>query len=112
MEANVVGSLNFSQIIERQIDFLLTNDIFPKEGNEESDRGERKALEKMLVDSGKLTESEFEAKYLSELVELKVRAENKDYSVEDGDDYYESYSNTLVGILRIINPIHLYDLSE
>ena len=111
METNIVGSLNFTQIIQRQIDFLLNNDIFPKEGNEESDRGEREALENMLSDSCQLTESEFEAKYLNELSELKKRAESKEYSAEDGSDYYESYNNALVEILKIINPKHLYDIN-
>ncbi len=101
-----------SQIIQRQIDFLLNNDIFPKEGNEASDLGEQEALEKMLADSRSLTESEFESKYLKEMRDLKERAESKDYSVEDCDDYYESYNNTLVTVLQIINPIHLYDLSD
>jgi len=112
MVVKVVGSLDLSQIIQRQIDFLLNNDVFPKEGNEASDRGEQEALEKMLVDSNNLTESEFESKYLKEMADLKERAESKNYSVEDGDDYYESYSNTLVSVLKIINPIHLYDLSD
>ena len=108
----MIGNLNFSQIIQRQIDFLLNNDIFSKEGNEESDRGEREALENMLADSRALTEKEFESKYLQELASLKERSENKEYSVEDGDDYYEAYNNTLVEILKIIDPIHQYDLDK
>lgn len=111
MKTSAVGNLNLSKIIQRHIEFFHNNDIFPKEGNEESERGELEALENMLADSKKLTEKEFEAKYIKELTALKKRFEDKEYSVEDGDDYYESYNNTLVEILKIINPIHLYDLS-
>ncbi|MEM5515204.1 hypothetical protein WNY79_20160 [Pseudoalteromonas sp. AS84] len=111
MESKVVASLNLSEIIKRQIHFLYNNDIYDSEGNEESDRGEDEALTNMLESSLQLSEKEFEAKYLAELAELKHRFDNKEYNVADGDDYYESYNNTLVSILRLINPYHGFDLS-
>ena len=108
----MIGNLTFADILQRKLEFHLNNDIFPKVGNENSDRGKRDALERMLADSSKLTESQFESKYLAELEDLKARASSKPFSIADGDDYYEAYNNTVVGILTLLNPIHLYDLSD
>jgi len=112
MTSPLIGSLDFSQIIQRKLTFPLNNDLFPKEGNENSYRGEQDALERMLADSNQTTEHQFESKYLAELADLRARAEAKQFSIDDGDDYYESYNNTVVGVLTLINPLHLYDLSD
>ncbi|WP_197465811.1 hypothetical protein, partial [Vibrio sp. HI00D65] len=74
--------------------------------------GERDALQKMLSDSVQMSEKEFEEKYLAEVNRLKKRIEGKDFSEKDNDDYYESFSNTLVSILALINPANLYDLED
>jgi hypothetical protein len=108
----MIGNLTFTEILRRKLEFHLNNDIFPRLGNENSDRGERDALERMIDDSKIMSEHEFEAKYLAELEGLKARAESKPFSIADGDDYFESYNNAIVGILALINPIHLYDLSD
>ena len=108
----MIGNITFTEILQRKLEFHLNNDIFPKIGNENSDRGERDALERMIVDSKNMSECNFETKYLAELEDLKARAESKPFSAADGDDYFESYNNTIVGILALINPIHLYDLSD
>ena len=107
-----LGSLSFSRIIHRKLDFLLNNKIAPWDEDDKSDLGERDALKSMLKDCENLTEQQFESKYLAELEELKKRSEEKEYSVADGDDYYESYNNTLVRILELINPMHQYDLTD
>lgn len=104
--------MTFADILQRKLAFHLNNDILPKAGNENSDRGKRDALERMLADSSTLTETQFESKYLAELEDLKTRMSSKPFSIADGDDYYESYNNTIVGILVLLNPIHLYDLSD
>lgn len=103
----VVGDLALGKIIERKINFLLCNEIVPWDGDH-YDLGEKDALEQMLEDSGQLTESEFEEKYLSELAKLSRRFDSKEYCRDDGDDYYESYNNTIVSILELINPLHKY----
>ena len=110
-EVYFVGNLVLSSILERRVDFLLNNEIVPYEGDS-ADRGEEKALKNMLEDSRMLNEKEFVNKYQGELASLKERFENKEYSKEDGDDYFESYNNTIVSILMIINPIYEYDLTE
>ena len=107
-----VGSLGLSQIIERKLSFLLNDDITPWDENDNSDLGERDALQVMLIDSIKLTERQFESIYLEKVATFNQRIEGKEFSIEDNDDYYESFSNTLVTILALINPINLYDLSE
>lgn len=107
MSNSVVANLTLSKIIERKLSFLLDNEISPWDG-ENPDLGERDALQQMLDDSTKLSEEEFEKKYMAEVVKLNKRIEAKEYSVEDNDDYYESFNNTLVTILEIINPINLY----
>ncbi|HHG3233453.1 TPA: hypothetical protein ACPVXW_005136, partial [Vibrio parahaemolyticus] len=103
----VIGYLSLGKIIERKIDFLLHNEIAPWDGDN-YDLGEKDALERMLEDSGKLTESEFEAKYLKELVKLSNWFDGKEYCNDDDDEYYESYNNTIVSILELINPLHKY----
>ncbi|WP_156145277.1 hypothetical protein [Vibrio rotiferianus] len=103
----VIGDLSLGKIIERKIDFLLHNEIAPWDGDN-YDLGEKDALERMLEDSGKLTESEFEEKYLKELVKLSNWFDGKD----DDDEYYESYNNTIVSILELINPLHKYAPSD
>ena len=56
----------------------------------------------MFADSNRLTETQFETKYLAEIADLKVRTEAKDYSKDDGDESYEQYSNTVVGVLTLL----------
>ena len=102
-----VADLTLSKIIERKLSFLLNNEISPWDG-ENPDLGERDALQQMLDDSMSLAEQDFEAKYMAEVVRLNRRIEAKKYSVEDKDDYYESFNNTVVSILELINPINLY----
>ncbi|MEO8271269.1 MAG: hypothetical protein ABI557_16220 [Aureliella sp.] len=105
----MIGTITFADLLQRKLAFHLNNNIFTNVGHENSERGERDALERMLADSSRLTESQFESKYLAELEELKARASSKPFSIADGDDYYESYNNAVVGILALLNPIHLYD---
>lgn len=112
MTNNPVGKLDLSQILERKLDFLLHNKIAPWDGGDQSDLGERDALQAMLEDSKELTEEEFEQKYKAELAKLKARFEAKDYCVKDGDEYYESFNNKIVAILALINPVNMYDLSD
>ncbi len=102
-----VADLALSEIIERKLSFLLNNEISPWDG-ENLDLGERDALQQMLDDSMSLSEQEFESKYMAEVVRLNKRIETKKYSVEDNDDYYESFNNTVVTILELINPVNLY----
>jgi len=107
MNSSAVGNLSLSTIIERKLSFLLNNDISPWEGGN-SDLGERDALQSMLDDSKVLSESDFESKYNSEVMKHHKKMEEKEYSEEDGDDYYEAVNNTIVRILALINPINLY----
>jgi len=109
MSNSPVASMTLSQIIERKLSFLLKNDISPWDGDN-SDLGERDALQEMLNDSISLNEVEFEEKYLAEVARFNKRMEAKEYSKKDNDDYYESFNNTIVSILSLINPINLYDL--
>jgi len=111
MKSSPVGNLGFSQIIERKLDFLLHNEVAPWDGSN-TDLGERDALRNMLEDSKTLNEEEFENKYKGELEKLKTRSKAKEYSEEDGDDYYESLNNTIVEILELLNPINVYDFSD
>jgi hypothetical protein len=107
MTKSPVANLTLSKIIERKLSFLLDNDIAPWDGDN-PDLGERDALQVMLDDSKILSESDFETKYMAEIVRLNKRIEAKEYSVEDNDDYYESFNNTIVTILELINPVNLY----
>ena len=107
MNKSPVANLPLSKIIERKLSFLLNNEIAPWDG-ENPDLGERDALQQMLEDSKIFTESEFENKYTAKIVKLNKRMEAKEYSIEDDDDYYESFNNTIVTILELINPVNLY----
>ena len=107
----VIGNLSLGKIIERKIDFLLHNEIAPWDGDS-YDLGEKDALDRMLEDSGKLSESEFEEKYLKELVKLSNWFDGKEYCKDGDDEYYESYNNTIVSILELINPLHKYAPSD
>ncbi|ANB20142.1 hypothetical protein [Alteromonas stellipolaris] len=109
MSNSSAGEISLNQIIERKLSFLLNNDICPWDGDN-SDLGERDALQQMLSDSNSLSEKVFEEKYLAEVARLSKRMEAKEYSEDDNDDYYESFSNTIVSIITLINPINLYDL--
>ncbi|EFP95394.1 hypothetical protein [Vibrio caribbeanicus] len=111
MSNEPVSGIKLSQIIERKLSFLLSNEISPWDGDN-YDLGERDALQKMLSDSAQMSEKEFEEKYLAEVNRLKKRIEGKDFSEKDNDDYYESFSNTLVSILALITPANLYDLED
>ena len=107
MNNSPVANLSLRKIIERKLSFLLNNEIAPWDGDN-SDLGERDALQKMLDDSEIFTESEFETKYMAEVVKLNKRIEGKVFSIENNDDYYESFNNTVVMILEIIDPVNLY----
>jgi hypothetical protein len=111
MSDKPVSGMTLSRIIERKLSFLLDNVVYPWDGDN-SDLGERDALQQMLSDSTSMSEKEFENKYLAEVKRLNKRIEGKEFSEEDNDDYYESFSNTLVTILSLVNPINLYDLDD
>ena len=105
------SEITLSSIIERKLAFLLANDICPWKGDN-TDLGERDALEQLLADSTSMIEKEFEEKYLLEVARLKRRTEGKIFSVADNDDYYESFSNTIIEVLSLINPRNLYDFDD
>ncbi|WP_045856661.1 hypothetical protein [Teredinibacter purpureus] len=107
-----IGDLNLKVIIQRKLAFLLGNDIAPWDEHDQYDLGKRDALQTMLNDSDKLTEQEFELKYLEKVAVLNSRIEGENASTEDDDDYYEAFSNALTTILVLINPINLYDLTK
>ncbi len=111
MNSLCAGSLSLSTIIERKLSFLLKNEISPWDGGN-PDLGERDALQQMLEDSKLLPETEFEAKYMAEVVKLNKRIEAKEFCIEDDDDYYESFNNTVVTILELINPVNLYSTDD
>lgn len=101
------GQLTLSKIIERKLAFLLNNDIAPWEGKS-ADLGERDALQQMLEDATSLSEQGFEAKYMAKVMQHNKRMESKTFSVADNDDYDESFNNTVVTVLALINPVNLY----
>lgn len=107
----LASAITLSTIIKRKLSFLLDNNICPWEGNN-TNLGERDALEQLLADSTSMVEEEFEEKYLLEIARLKRRIEGKIFSVADNDDYYESFSNTIIEILSLINPKNLYDFDD
>lgn len=100
-------NITLNQIIERKLSYLLNNKISPWRGDNR-DLGQRDALQQILSDFKVLAESEFESKYLAETFRLNKRIEGKEYSTEDNDDYYESFNNTIVAILELLNSINIY----
>ncbi|MCJ8340690.1 MAG: hypothetical protein MJK10_19675 [Pseudomonadales bacterium] len=88
MNNSPVGGMTLNQIIERKLSFLLNNDICRWDGDN-SDVGERDALQQMSSDSNVLSEKAFEQKYLAEVARLGKRMEAKVFSEKDNDDYYE-----------------------
>ena len=104
MEITSVAKLSLKTILERKLSFLLESEIMPFDASDNSDIGERDALQDMLKDTASMNESEFVEKYMAVVVKLNKRAESKEYSIEDRDDYYEAYNNKVVTVLSLINP--------
>ncbi|CAH7215293.1 hypothetical protein VCHA37P193_390010 [Vibrio chagasii] len=46
------------------------------------------------------------------MVKLSNWFDGKEYCKDGDDEYYESYNNTIVSILELINPLHKYAPSD
>lgn len=80
----------------------------PFNSSDNSDIGERDALQDILKDIAILNETAFVEKYTGVVVKLNKRAESKEFSIEEKDDYYETYNNKVVSVLALINPENEY----
>lgn len=101
---------NIADIIERKIQFTITNDIFDKIEYKENDEGELLAYNEMLVDSEIMNEDEFISKYLKAVNEIGRQFENEEILDEKEIEKMSGYNNAIVSILKLIHPIYEYNL--
>jgi hypothetical protein len=99
-------------IIERKIQFTQGNTIFNKIEWKNNDEGELLAYNEMLQDAKLMNEDDFVTKYLKIVNNLSIQFENEEISNEDELEKMSGYNNAIVSILKCINPIYEYDLSE
>lgn len=107
---SIIGEFNLTDIIKQQINFNLNNTIFQRD---EAEVGELNSLNEMLLDMPILSVEQFTEKYLGITSELKKTFEllnNEQPPNIDKLDYYSGYNNGIINILKLINPIYLYDL--
>ena len=99
-------------IIERKIQFIKDNTIFNKIEWKNNDEGELLAYNDMLQDAKLMNEDDFVTKYLKIVNNLSIQFDNEEISDEDDLEQMSGYNNAIVSILKFINPIYEYDLSE
>lgn len=99
-------------IIERKIQFTITNSIFDKTEYKENDEGELLAYNEMLVDIKTMGEDEFADKYLEIIKNIGRQFENEEILDKKEIEKMSGYNNAIVSILELINPIYKYDLDE
>ena len=109
---NPVKQLTIKDIIERKIEFTLTNNIFDKIENKEVDDGELLAYKEMLVDVETMSEAVFVAKYFEIMNTIHKQFDNQEIKDEKKIEKLSGYNNAIVSILELINPIYKYDLEE
>jgi hypothetical protein len=102
--------LNIADIIERKIQFTITNDIFDNIEYKENDEGELLAYNEMLVDIEIMNEDEFISKYIKAVNEIGRQFENEEILDEKEIEKMSGYNNAIVSILTLIDPIYEYDL--
>ncbi|QIB69427.1 hypothetical protein Ami103574_08830 [Aminipila butyrica] len=101
---------SIADIIERKIQFTITNSIFDKIESKKNDEGERLAYNEMLVDIKIMGEDEFVSKYLEVVKKIGIQFEKEEISDEKEIEKMSGYNNAIVSILKLINPIYEYDL--
>lgn len=107
--------LTLEQMIQRKIDFIFNDEKCPVEHDDMDaiDSGKYTALKNMQEDSITHDEQVFSVKYLNMIKSIKAGVFKTPFEdVDDREDYMESYNNTVVTILTLINPAYLYDLDE
>ncbi len=106
-----VMQITIEDIIERKIQFTITNTIFDKIEFKENDDGELLAYHEMLVDIKLMSEDAFINKYFETIKKIQRQFDNQDIS-ENKIEKMSGYNNAIVSILELINPIYKYDLDE
>ncbi|HSQ88582.1 hypothetical protein [Romboutsia sp.] len=107
-----IKQFNIEDIIKRKIQFTITNSIFDKIEYKENDEGELLAYNEMLADIEIMCEDEFVSKYLEIVEKIGIQFDNKEILDEKEIEKMSGYNNAIVSILKLINPIHEYDLNE
>lgn len=104
--------LTIEDIIERKIQFTITNSIFDKIEYKENDEGELLAYNEMLVDIKIMGEDTFINKYFEIIKKIGRQFENEEILDAKKIENMSGYNNAIVSILELINPIYKYDLNE
>lgn len=106
--------INFTieDIIERKIQFTISNTIFDKVENKENDKGELLAYNEMLLDIKIMSEDVFISKYLEIIERIGKQFENEEILDEKKIAEMSGYNNAIISIVELINPIYKYDLPE
>ncbi|MGL4730586.1 MAG: hypothetical protein ACRCW0_03250 [Clostridium sp.] len=99
-------------IIERKIKFIKCNTIFEKIEWKNNDEGELLAYNEMLDDVKLMNEEDFVTKYLKIVNNLSIQFNNEEILNQDDLEKMSGYNNAIISILKCINPIYEYDLSE
>lgn len=103
-----VAELTLKQIIERKLAFLLENELIPWK-DDSFNLGERDALKSMLNDCQSMSEDVFQSHYMCKVEQFHKRMDEQGFSSGFDDEYDESFSNTVVSVLALVNPLNLYD---
>lgn len=107
-----IMQFTIADIIERKIQFTITNSIFDKIEYKENDEGELLAYNEMLVDIKTMGEVEFVSKYLEIIKKIGRQFENEEILDEKEIEKMSGYNNAIVSILELINPIYKYNLNQ
>lgn len=99
-------------IIERKMQFIKCNTIFKKIEWKNNDEGELLAYNEMLEDIKLMNEEDFVTKYLKIVKNLSTQFDNEKILNQYDLEKMSGYNNAIISILKCINPIYEYDLSE
>lgn len=113
----MMREITLEDIVRSQMKFYLEDNFFNENDIEHLLKGKKLAYTEILEDIQILSEEEFIEKYLRKLAESKKYFEalcmTQVKNIEEEEwEQKEGYHNTIVNILKILNPIYEFDLDD
>lgn len=115
MNNKKLAEFTLLDVVERQINFIKTNTIFDRKDFETYNEGSLLALNEMLADVREMAEDEFTNKYLNIMRKLDDQFEGfeeEEFNDKGEVDKLSGYNNTIISIMKCINPQYEYDSED
>ncbi len=109
-DEKMVMQISLKDIVEKNIEFCLNNDVFDKIEYINIVEGEVLAYTQILNDIEIMPVDKFIQKYVGEARNLNERIEGSRGIEEKEVERLSGYNNAIINVLKLVNPIYEYRL--